>query len=90
MNNQYQAGVINYLNVLTAQTSALNSERSLLDLRGRRLAASVALVKALGGGWQVPAEAASVNAAPAAAAPSEVAPNEPAPNEPAPGVPGTR
>ena len=90
VNNQYQAGVINYLNVLTAQTSALNSERSLLDLRGRRLAASVALVKALGGGWQVPAEAASVNAAPAAAAPSEVAPNEAAPNEPAPGVPGTR
>lgn len=50
--NQYQAGVINYLNVLTAQTSALNSERALLDLRGRRLAASLALVKALGGGWQ--------------------------------------
>ena len=50
--NQYQAGVVNYLNVLTAQTSALNSERSLLDLRGRRLAAGVALIKALGGGWQ--------------------------------------
>jgi NodT family efflux transporter outer membrane factor (OMF) lipoprotein len=50
--NQYQAGVVNFLNVLTAQTSALNSERSLLDLRGRRLAASVALIKALGGGWQ--------------------------------------
>jgi outer membrane protein TolC len=52
--NQYQAGVVNFLNVLTAQTSALNSERSLLDLRGRRLAASVALIKALGGGWQAP------------------------------------
>ncbi|MGE3927610.1 MAG: efflux transporter outer membrane subunit [Lautropia sp.] len=50
--NQYQAGVVNYLNVITAQTSALNSERSLLDLRGRRLAASVALIRALGGGWQ--------------------------------------
>jgi outer membrane protein TolC len=50
--NQYQAGIINFLAVLIAQTSALNSERSLLDLRGRRLAASVALVKALGGGWQ--------------------------------------
>jgi NodT family efflux transporter outer membrane factor (OMF) lipoprotein len=55
--NQYQAGVVNFLNVLTAQTSALNSERSLLDLRGRRLAASVALVRALGGGWQAPAAA---------------------------------
>jgi len=50
--NQYQAGVVNYLGVLTAQTSALNTERSLLDLRGRRLTASVALVKAVGGGWQ--------------------------------------
>lgn len=49
--NQYQAGVVNYLNVLTAQTSALNSERSLLDLRARRLGASVTLIKALGGGW---------------------------------------
>jgi NodT family efflux transporter outer membrane factor (OMF) lipoprotein len=50
--NQYQAGVVNYLGVLTAQTSALNTERSLLDLRGRRLTASVALIKAVGGGWQ--------------------------------------
>ncbi len=49
--NQYQAGVVNYLNVITAQTSALNSERSMLDLMARRLVASLALVKALGGGW---------------------------------------
>lgn len=52
VNNQYQAGVVNYLNVITAQTAALNAERALLDLRGRQLAATVALVKALGGGWQ--------------------------------------
>jgi outer membrane protein TolC len=52
VNNQYQAGVVNYLNVITAQTSALNAERALLDLRGRQLAASLALVKALGGGWE--------------------------------------
>jgi hypothetical protein len=43
--NQYQAGVVNYLGVLTAQTSALNTERSLLDLRGRRLTASVGLIR---------------------------------------------
>jgi outer membrane protein TolC len=49
--NQYQAGVVNYLGVLTAQTSALNTERSLLDLRGRRLTASVGLIRAVGGGW---------------------------------------
>jgi len=52
VNNQYQAGVVNFLNVLTAQTALLNSERALLDLRGRRLAAGVALIKALGGGWE--------------------------------------
>ena len=52
VNNQYQAGVVNYLNVITAQTAALNAERALLDLRGRQLAATLALVRALGGGWQ--------------------------------------
>ncbi|NLD54808.1 MAG: efflux transporter outer membrane subunit [Burkholderiaceae bacterium] len=52
VNNQYQAGVVNYLNVITAQTAALNAERALLDLRARQLAATVALVRALGGGWE--------------------------------------
>ena len=50
--NQYQAGVINFLDVLTAQTSALNSERSLLDLRGRRLAAERRADQGVGRGWQ--------------------------------------
>ena len=49
--NQYQAGTVAYLNVLVAQTTALANERSALALVGRRLTASVLLVKALGGGW---------------------------------------
>jgi NodT family efflux transporter outer membrane factor (OMF) lipoprotein len=49
--NQYQAGVVSFLNVLTAQTTAFNNERAALGVLGRRLTASVALVKALGGGW---------------------------------------
>lgn len=50
-NNQYEAGTLSYINVTTAQAAALNAERSAIDLRSRRLNATVALVKALGGGW---------------------------------------
>jgi outer membrane protein TolC len=53
--NQYKAGIVSYLNVLTAQTTALANERTALDIRNRRLAASVLLVRALGGGWKPPA-----------------------------------
>jgi NodT family efflux transporter outer membrane factor (OMF) lipoprotein len=49
--NQYRAGTVSYLNVVSAQAAALSSERSTTDLLGRRLSTSVALVKALGGGW---------------------------------------
>ena len=47
--NQYKAGTVDYLTVVSAQTAALDAERTLLGLRGRRLAASVELFKALGG-----------------------------------------
>jgi NodT family efflux transporter outer membrane factor (OMF) lipoprotein len=53
--NQYKSGILNYLNVLTAQATALASERTAVDLRSRRLAASVLLVRALGGGWDAKA-----------------------------------
>lgn len=49
--NQYQVGTVAYLNVLVAQTAVLANERTALALAGRRLTASVLLVKALGGGW---------------------------------------
>jgi NodT family efflux transporter outer membrane factor (OMF) lipoprotein len=52
-NNQYSAGVVSYLNVLTAQTTALANERTAVNVLGRRLTASVALIQALGGGWTV-------------------------------------
>lgn len=51
ISNQYQAGTVAYLNVLVAQSTALASERTSLELAGQKLAASVLLVKALGGGW---------------------------------------
>ncbi len=49
--NQYKAGTISYLNVVSVQTSQLANERNAMTLAGRRLTASVALIKALGGGW---------------------------------------
>lgn len=51
-NNQYQAGLVTYLNVATAQTVALGHEQSALQLEGDRLTATINLIKALGGGWQ--------------------------------------
>jgi NodT family efflux transporter outer membrane factor (OMF) lipoprotein len=52
--NQYKAGTISYLNVVSVQTAQLSNERSAMTLVGRRLTASVALIKALGGGWNTP------------------------------------
>lgn len=49
--NQYRAGIVTYLNVIQVQATALANERTALDIRNRQLAASVLLVKALGGGW---------------------------------------
>lgn len=49
--NRYKGGVTNYLEVLTAQTAQLTNERTQTDLTTRQFAASVQLIKALGGGW---------------------------------------
>ena len=50
--NQYRAGTVSYLNVITAQASELASEKIEMDLAGRRLTACVTLIKAIGGGWR--------------------------------------
>ena len=51
--NRYKGGVDTYLQVITAQTIELANERNAIDILRRRLDASVLLVKALGGGWNV-------------------------------------
>jgi NodT family efflux transporter outer membrane factor (OMF) lipoprotein len=50
-NNRYKGGVTTYLEVITAQTTALADERTAVQISGRRMVASVLLIKALGGGW---------------------------------------
>jgi len=49
--NQYKAGTVSYANVISAQITALTSEITSLSIQNRRMAASVLLISALGGGW---------------------------------------
>jgi outer membrane protein TolC len=44
--NQYKAGTVSYLNVITVQTIALTGEITAIQIRGRRMAAAVLLVQA--------------------------------------------
>ncbi len=48
---QYKAGTATYLQVITAQSAALQDERTAVDVLTRRLTSSVLLIEALGGGW---------------------------------------
>ncbi|WP_413735614.1 efflux transporter outer membrane subunit [Sodalis sp. RH21] len=49
--NQYQAGMIDYLDVATTQNTSLSQQQNLLSLRSTQWTASVQLIVALGGGW---------------------------------------
>ena len=49
--NQYDQGIVDYLSVAVLENTALNNENSYVTLLGNRLAASVQLIVALGGGW---------------------------------------
>jgi NodT family efflux transporter outer membrane factor (OMF) lipoprotein len=49
--NRYRGGVTTYLEVIIAQSAALAAERTAVDLLTRRMAATVLLIRALGGGW---------------------------------------
>ncbi len=50
-NTRYRGGVTSYLEVTTAQSTALTDERAAVQIQGRRMTACVLLIKALGGGW---------------------------------------
>ena len=50
--NQYKAGTASFLNVALVQASQLSEERTMVQLVGRQLSASVALIRSIGGDWQ--------------------------------------
>ena len=52
VSNQYRAGTVAYLNVLSAQTTGLAARRSLIDVQGRRLVAVNTLLKNVAGRWE--------------------------------------
>jgi outer membrane protein TolC len=64
---RYQAGLTNYLTVLTAQSAALEQ---LLDLQARAYTLNVALIRALGGGYIAPATTYSLTRTATAAQPA--------------------
>jgi multidrug efflux system outer membrane protein len=49
--NRYKTGLVSYLDVVNAQATLLYNERAQTQISGQQMVASVALVKALGGGW---------------------------------------
>jgi len=51
--NRYKGGLVTYLEVLTAQSAALNDEQTAVSILTRRMNSAVLLIKALGGGWNV-------------------------------------
>lgn len=49
--NQYHAGTVSYINVLSAQNTRISAEQSLWNVKNRQYAASVSLIAAIGGKW---------------------------------------
>ena len=74
--NQYVAGTVAYTNVVTAQTVSLGNKQTALAILQSRLAASVVLIEALGGGWTA-ADLPSHDQIRESASPAETAPPSP-------------
>ncbi len=52
-NTRFRTGIDSSLNVILAQTALLSNRETVVEIELRRITASIALVKALGGGWDV-------------------------------------
>ena len=57
---RYQDGVDTYLEVITAEQTLLTDQRQAVQIRGQQFTTAVYLIKALGGGWELPPSTASV------------------------------
>ena len=73
-NTRYRGGVTSYLEVTTAQSTALIDERVAVQIQGRRMTACVLLIKALGGGWDAASLANVVSKPAPGSAPATAAP----------------
>jgi NodT family efflux transporter outer membrane factor (OMF) lipoprotein len=51
--SQYRSGTVSYLNVIVTQTIELTNRVTQVQILGRRMAAAVQLIQALGGGWSI-------------------------------------
>jgi len=67
MLNRYRQGIVSYTDVVTSQATALGARRALLQVSLQRQTAAVAMISALGGGWnaQAPQAAVAVSGRPA-------------------------
>jgi NodT family efflux transporter outer membrane factor (OMF) lipoprotein len=52
-NQRYKGGVTSYLEVLTAEATLIQNQRTAVDLQTRQFVDSVALIRSLGGGWDI-------------------------------------
>ena len=50
---RFTAGLDPYLNVISAQTIVLTDQQAAVNFRMQQMVASVQLIKAIGGGWDV-------------------------------------
>jgi len=80
--NRYKGGITTYLEVITAQSVALSNEVTAVNLLTRRMLSSVALIKALGGGWDASSLPSATDLL--AKQPSPPVPNQPAKSTPKP------
>jgi outer membrane protein TolC len=50
---RYQTGIDPYVDVVTAQTTLLSDQQTLATIQVQQMTSSVALIEALGGGWDL-------------------------------------